>query len=251
VAYEDGSRAAVEKVADAAPQKQDLFAASVSQGQAPPTVSRSAERAPLPDTAAVEDTIKGMRFALKKLQIHADASSSSPVLASVAKGETVDITGVTQDGWTQIVHKDASRWVESSLVAKKMPVIVKPLGTSPCPAGKGSESGLQPDTVKVFRAVCAKFPSIATYGGIAGRGEHATGHSLDIMVGVGNPIGDEVAAFLQDHRADLGIEYLIWKQRIWRPATSSGWRGMENRGGATANHMDHVHVTTYGSSATS
>ncbi|MCW2824003.1 MAG: ligand-binding protein [Aeromicrobium sp.] len=254
VAHEGGGGAAVEKVAAATPQKQDLFAASVSQGQVPPTVSRSAERAPLPDTASVEDTITGMRFAVKKLQVHADANPTSPVLAAVAKGNTVDITGVKQGGWTQIVHKDAARWVKSSLVAKQMPVVVpkvKPLGTSPCPAGKGSESGLQPDTVKVLRAVCAKFPSIQSYGGVAGRGEHATGHSLDIMVGVGNPVGDEVAAFLQEHRADLGIEYLIWKQRIWRPATSPGWRGMENRGGATANHMDHVHVTTYGSAATS
>ena len=58
-------------------------------------------------------------------------------------------------------------------------------------------------------------------------------------------------AFLMENRAKLGIEYIIYRQRIWRPATSPGWRGMSDRGGVTANHMDHVHVTTYGNAASS
>jgi hypothetical protein len=244
VVHEGGADVAVQTVAAAKPAKQDVFASSVSKGAVPATISRSAERAPLPNTAAVEETIEGLRYAVQPLAIHAAADSSSPVLADVASGKTVDITGKTKGEWTQIVHKDAPRWVKTSQIAREMP-----LGTEPCPVG--SESGLQPDTIKVLRAVCEKFPSITSYGGVAGRGEHATGHALDIMVGVGNPVGDDVAAFLQEHRAELGIEYLIWKQRIWRPATSPSWRGMSNRGGATANHLDHVHVTTYGSSATS
>ncbi len=123
-----------------------------------------------------------------------------------------------------------------------------PLGTAPCASGSGSERGLRPDTIKVHRAVCLLFPSVTRYGGLAGRGEHATGQALDIMV-VDRPIGNEIAAFLQEHRAELGIEYIIWRQRIWRPSTSGAWRGMSDRGGATANHMDHVHVTTYGNAA--
>ena len=71
---------------------------------------------------------------------------------------------------------------------------------------------------------------------------------LDIMVR--GETGDRIAAFLQENRAELGIEYLIWQQQIWRPATSAGWRPMSNRGGDTANHFDHVHVTTVGNAAT-
>lgn len=231
--------------AEVVAQQKDLFATSVSQGEEPATVSRSAERAPLPNVAAVEDEIKGTRFATTALEVHAAAKSSSPVLAKVASGDTVDITGKVTGSWAEIMHKGLPRWVKASGLAKEMP-----LGTSPCASGSGSERGLRPDTIKVHRAVCALFPSIARYGGVAGRGEHATGQALDIMVGVGNPIGDDVAAFLMEHRQELGIEYIIWKQRIWRPATSGGWRGMSDRGGATANHYDHVHVTTYGSSAT-
>jgi hypothetical protein len=33
---------------------------------------------------------------------------------------------------------------------------------------------------------------------------------------------------------------VIWNQRI---NTGSGWESMEDRGGATANHEDHVHIS--------
>jgi hypothetical protein len=223
--------------------KKDLFAASASQGLAPTTVSRSAERPPVPNVAEVEEQIEGLRYATGPLEIHADAKSSSPVLATAAYGESVDITGETNGKWAQIMHKGVPRWVEAASIAQEMP-----LGTAPCASGSGPERGLRPDTIKVHRAVCAKFPSIVRYGGLAGRGEHGTGQALDIMIS--SDLGNEVAAFLQENQAELGIEYLIWRQRIWRPSTSSAWRGMSDRGGATANHMDHVHVTTYGNSAT-
>lgn len=227
--------------ADAAAQpKRDVLA--VSSTDKSTAVSRSAERAPLTNKAAAEDQVEGTRFAVSAVDVHAAAGDSSPVLAKVASGHTVDITGVTKTGWAQIIHKGLPRWVEAKSLAKEMP-----LGTSPCVSGSAVESGLRPDTIKVHRAVCAKFPSIVRYGGVAGRGEHGTGQALDIMVS--SDLGDEVAAFLQENRAELGIEYLIWRQRIWRPATSNSWRGMSDRGSATANHMDHVHVTTYGSAA--
>ena len=224
------------------PQK-DQFAASVSQGQAPSTVSRSAERPPVPNVAAVEEQIEGLRYATGPLEVHASADPASPVLATIAYGDSVDITDQTSGEWAEIMHNDLPRWVKASGLSK-----VEPLGTAPCASGSGAESGLRPDTIKVHRAVCAKFPSIVRYGGVAGRGEHATGQALDIMIS--SDLGNDVAAYLMANRAELGIEYIIWRQRIWRPATSNSWRGMSDRGGATANHMDHVHVTTYGNSAT-
>lgn len=208
-----------------------------------PEVNRSAERPELPDEDAVSVDVTGQKVALEDgVTIHTDADASSPVLKTLEQGQAVDVTGEKKDGWSEVVYKGLPRWVSTKAIADDLP-----LGTEPCP--KLSESGMQPDTVKVFRAVCAKFPEISSYGAIAGRGEHATGHALDIMVR--GPLGDQIAAFLQENRAELGIEYLIWQQRIWRPATSNSWRGMSDRGGDTANHDDHVHVTTYGNAATS
>ena len=208
----------------------------------PPTeVSRDAERPPLEAEAEIEAEATGRMYATEKLAVHADNDSDSPELAMIAAGDPVDITGEKTKRWTQVVHNGAARWVVSSGLSDR-----EPLGTAPC--ARFSERGLQPDGVKVMRAICAKYPQITRIGTIAGRGEHATGRALDIMVS--SDLGNDIAAFLQTNRAELGVEYLIWRQRIWRPATSSSWRGMSNRGSATANHMDHVHVTVYGNSGT-
>jgi hypothetical protein len=223
----------------------DLITASLDSAR----VSRSAERAPLPNEAEAEEMITGHRYVIESdaADVYADADDTSPVLATLAPGEKVDVTSEKTGGWTEIIHKDLPRWVKTSSLADH-----EPLGSAPCPAstgGSGVESGLQPDTIRVHRAVCAKFPSITRWGGRSGGGDHATGRALDIMVD--SALGDQVAAFLQKNQTKLGIEYLIWQQRIWRPSTSNSWRGMSDRGSPTANHMDHVHVTTYGDRGTS
>ncbi|MGJ9412075.1 SH3 domain-containing protein [Aeromicrobium sp. CF4.19] len=233
-------------IAEVAPSD-DIIAQALEDQDATIEVNRSAERPELPAESEESVDVTGTRVALKDgVAVRADAKRDAPVLATLDKGDKIDVTGETAEGWTEVVHKDLSRWVKSASVAKKLPEPPEPaLGTEPCPTG--SESGLQPNTVKVLRAVCAKFPEVSEYGGVAGRGEHATGHALDIMVR--GAAGDSIAAFLQENQDELGIEYLIWEQQIWRPATSASWRPMSNRGGDTANHMDHVHVTTVGSGA--
>ena len=212
-------------------------------------LSRSAERAPLPNEAAAEKLVSGRMFVIETdaVDVFANADDTSPVLAVLAPGDKVDVTGEKKRGWTQIMHKSVPRWVKSAGLTDE-----RPLGTAPCPEGSDVESGLQPDTVRVYRAVCARFPGVLSYGGRrGGGGDHATGRALDIMVGSNSRLGDQIAAFVQENRAELGVEYIIWQQRIWRPATSNSWRGMSDRGSPTANHMDHPHVNTYGNSGTS
>ena len=44
--------------------------------------------------------------------------------------------------------------------------------------------------------------------------------------------------------AEYKITYIIWRQQIWNASyPERGWRWMEDRGGATANHLDHVHIS--------
>jgi hypothetical protein len=77
--------------------------------------------------------------------------------------------------------------------------------------------------------------------GIAGRGgpsDHPKGLALDFMVD--RAAGDALAAYAIRNRDALGISYVIWRQRI---DTGSGFRAMADRGGPTANHFDHVHVS--------
>lgn len=70
---------------------------------------------------------------------------------------------------------------------------------------------------------------------------HPAGRALDFMCTPAQ--GGPLAAYAQANANRLGVEYVIWQQRIWSTGRAAeGWRGMEDRGSATQNHMDHVHV---------
>ena len=54
----------------------------------------------------------------------------------------------------------------------------------------------------------------------------------------------KVAAWAKANARDLGINYVIWNQHIWNiTRDSEGWRYMADRGGDSANHKIHVHIT--------
>jgi hypothetical protein len=77
--------------------------------------------------------------------------------------------------------------------------------------------------------------------GVAGRSrqsDHPAGLAVDFMMTGAR--GDRLAACALANRAALGVDYVIWKQRI---NYGDGWEAMEDRGGATENHFDHVHVS--------
>jgi hypothetical protein len=107
--------------------------------------------------------------------------------------------------------------------------------------GLAVENGLAPHAVAVLNAVREEFPELDNIGGVrAGDpGDHGSGHAVDIMTSTAQ--GDAVAQYLQGRAGELGIKYLIWKQRRWAPGGS--WVPMEDRGSVTANHYDHVHVS--------
>jgi len=175
--------------------------------------------------------------------------------------QAVLVTGRSLFGREEVVVDGKARWVSKGyLVAEKPepekePVTDTESGTAKaapsepemggaCTNGTSVSSGVSANVVKVHEAVCAAFPEITTYGTFRGDGEHAQGIAVDIMVSGAR--GWEVAEFVRAHYAELGVSYLIYSQQIWSVERSSeGWRGMEDRGSTTANHYDHVHVTTY------
>lgn len=116
---------------------------------------------------------------------------------------------------------------------------------------------IPPDALRTLRCGHAAFPeftSAITYGQRAiAADEHGTGRAVDWMVpggwqnAAGKAVADRMAKWLEDNAKPLGVEYIIWDQRIWSMARASeGWRPMEDRGSPTENHLDHVHVTLYG-----
>jgi hypothetical protein len=108
-------------------------------------------------------------------------------------------------------------------------------------AGIG-QSGMSDNAVAVINEVRRAFPQLTDIGGYrpGDPGDHGTGHAVDVMCGTSD--GDALAAHLQGMAGTLNITYIIWKQRIWFPGRG-GWKPMEDRGSATANHYDHVHIS--------
>lgn len=120
------------------------------------------------------------------------------------------------------------------------------------PASVGSETNWQVDSVRVARAVYAKFPQLTTIGGwrpVDTYPDHPSGRAVDIMIpdytsSEGKQLGDAIRDYLWTHRTYFHIEYMIWRQQYIPSQGDSNI--MEDRGSPTQNHFDHVHVTTVG-----
>lgn len=161
-------------------------------------------------------------------------------LGELEGGEKVLVTGRRIKGREEVVLDGKARWVTTGYLSAEKPFA---LGGD-CTNGTSVPAAVSPNIKLVHEAVCANFPEITVYGTFRSDGEHSQGIAVDIMVS--GERGWQVAEFVREHYAELGVSYLIYSQQIWSvERAGEGWRGMEDRGSATANHYDHVHVTTY------
>ena len=164
-------------------------------------------------------------------------------------GAKVLVTGRRKAERVELALEGKSRWVTSGYLSQEKPQpeeeeegAVAALGGA-CTNGT-SVSG-SPNILAVHQAVCAAFPSIVSYGTYrAGSTDHASGRAIDIMVS--GSMGWDVANFVRSNYAAFGVSYVIYSQQIWSvDRGGEGWRWMSDRGSTTANHYDHVHVSTY------
>lgn len=217
------------------------------QGRAPLSARSTPTLKPAKPKPAKPPKAVGKRFVTTDLNIRTTPSETAKVVNVLSTGSRVAITAKSKGQWAELAYKGKSRWVKAEYLAKNKP---KPeekkaggISGAPCKSGSEVEEGLQPDAVKVHRAVCANFPDVSSYGGMRTDGEHGDGQALDIMVS-GDALGDEIADWVRANAGKLGVTEVIWSQQIWTTQRGSeGWRSMEDRGSPTANHMDHVHVT--------
>jgi endonuclease/exonuclease/phosphatase family metal-dependent hydrolase len=104
---------------------------------------------------------------------------------------------------------------------------------------------VQPQLTALVGVLAPMF-GIETVGGYRASATDPAGHpaglAADFMT-ASKQQGDRLAAYAAGHAGQLGIDYVIWWQRIWSAARASeGWRPMPDRGSATENHKDHVHI---------
>ena len=252
-----------------APSGQDLLAgadrsstglgASISQSGAlrdrEVPVSRSKTRVtaklekvdPFSDQSA--QTRKAVRRASTKLWSTAELNLWDSPYADAKQVGLVDAitkvvaTGREHEGRAEIVRDGTALWVTAEYLAAKKPDPGPNLGGS-CTNGTSVPGSVDPSIAKVHAATCANWPEVSTYGTLRSDGEHSQGRAVDIMVS--GETGWEIANFLRENYSALGIEYIIYSQKIWSvERAGEGWRSMSDRGSVTANHYDHVHVTVY------
>lgn len=223
---------------------------------------------PKPSTPATPK-VTGVRYATTALDIRTASGSSSRTVGEVATGTALSITGITANGRSQIVYQGQTRWVTSKWLSANKPGTTKPAASKKTKSGKtstpnspgnwnklmagGSEglSGLRPSAKGIVNNVLQNFPQINTIYGVRPHDpypDHPSGHAIDLMLPnykSNEALGWKMAKYYQAHASELGVSYIIFHQQIWSVARGSeGWRHMEDRGGDTANHMDHVHITT-------
>ena len=192
--------------------------------------------------------VTGVRYSTRALNIRSTYKDSFTLITQVPRGTELDITGVVKQGRMQIVYQNAVRWVTNKALSK-----TKPSGGAPDPSWAKVEKNLQPNAIKVHRAIRAKFPQITTIYGWRRdvTPDHPAGRALDLMIpnyksSSGKKLGGEVAIWLRTNARSLDVHYVIWNQRIWNiERDSEGWRYMADRGGDSANHKNHVHVTVW------
>ncbi len=194
-------------------------------------------------TAAVTKAIENADTKLwttTSLNIWTRPDGKAKKLGDLDGAEKVLVTGRKMNGREEIVLGGKARWVTAGYLSADKPFAIG----GECTNGSSVPAAVSPNIQKVHEAVCANFPEITAYGTFRSDGEHSQGIAVDIMVS--GDRGWQVAEFVRDHYADLGVSYIIYSQNIWSVDRSGeGWRGMSDRGSATANHYDHVHVTTY------
>ena len=190
--------------------------------------------------------ITGTRYATAALNIRSTYADKYKLITEVPRGTKLSITGVVKNGRMQIIFEKAVRWVTAKYLSKSAPSSIPP-------SWRAVERGLKPNAIKVHRAARAKFPQITTYYTLRAGvfTDHSTGRALDLMIpnyrsASGKALGYKVAAWAKANASDLGINYVIWNQHIWNiQRDSEGWRYMADRGGDSANHKNHVHITVF------
>jgi len=109
-----------------------------------------------------------------------------------------------------------------------------------CDTGLGGLGRVKPRVREAARFLSCLYgqPTLIGVAGRSGQSDHPSGLAVDFMTRAGQ--GDRLAQCALRNKAALGVSYVIWKQRI---NYGDGWEHMSDRGGETANHYDHVHVS--------
>ncbi|WP_148575333.1 SH3 domain-containing protein [Nocardioides caldifontis] len=231
-------------------------------------VSRAAPR--MQPRIALKPRATDHKFATAPLNIWKAPREEGKRLGLIEWGTRIAVTGQVVGHWAEVLlprgKQQATRWVNADYLANRKPKPdplpdestdsptestdaqsgAAPGVGAPCSNGTTVPSGVSSNIAAIHQAVCANWPQITSYGTFreGDDGDHGSGRAVDIMVS--GSVAWQVAEFLRANYNEFGLNYVIHAQKIWSVDRSGeGWRYMEDRGSATANHYDHVHASVY------
>jgi len=174
------------------------------------------------------------------VNVRKEADVESIKLATLARSTVLQPTGPTLNGYTQVIFSGGLAWVASQYLSTTAP---------PASLGTASLDKLQANGKAAVLVVRQLFPEIKTIHGwrasSAYSADHPNGRAIDIMIPSyksNKALGDRIAQYFIDNHQAMKVKYVIWRQRNYT-ITRGKWVHMADRGGDTANHFDHVHVS--------
>ncbi len=185
-------------------------------------------------------------YAKDKLRVLADPEADAKKLTTLDAADKVTVTPEVDGKYRMVEFKGHEAWVLKAALSNSKPSADQvadanaPAATRKVPSG--SVLGLQPEAMVVYRAVMARW-DVKNVGGWRAHSlsVHQFGRAIDFMTYSNTSQGYAIRDFLVAHAKEFGVDHIIYRQQIWTPYRPT-WRHMADRGSATANHMDHVHV---------
>ncbi len=237
---------------------------AVSQAAANEQVSPAPVKSITSEVPAAKEEVKPTQTSVSQSTTVSPASVAAETPAPVAKVVTPKVeTGASPEHVsapavpvtttsTATDSKLQATEVKSVPVAQKAPTatpVAQPASTTNAVAAHPENAGLQPHVAAYKEKVASTYGvnEFSTYRA-GDPGDHGKGLAVDFIVGKNQALGNEVAQYSTQNMAANNISYVIWQQKFYSNTNSiygpaNTWNAMPDRGGVTANHYDHVHVS--------
>ncbi len=207
-------------------------------------------------TEASSETSTSIQATSESVELPTVEEASSQVLEETsASAATSESMTTVNEAVSQVVSATASQSASEASTVAALPVTETAGQTATSFAQATSNpanAGLQPQVAAYKEEVAAKYgiTSFSLYRA-GSNDDHGKGLAVDFMVPESSALGDQVAQDAINSMSSHGVSYIIWKQRFYSPYNSiygpaNTWNPMPDRGGVTANHYDHVHVSFNG-----
>lgn len=207
-----------------------------------PVVEYSATETPAP-SAVPETPNYGAPATNVAIQNPEAAAASQSASAPVAPAETPAAEEAPAETTPAPATQPAA--TETAAAPEVQPVASTTASGNTIP----TDPHLLPQAEAFRQEIAAKF-GITNIGGYreGDPDDHGKGLAVDVMVPTSSQLGDQVAQYAIDNMDRAGISYVIWKQQFYMPVDNiygpaNTWNQMPDRGGDTANHYDHVHIS--------